>query len=123
MVAFLQASDDQYVGSTRTRRASGHSHFDAASAELAEKKRVKFRLGSGVQNRSAKLDRKAFATQASSLLLTAPNENAKAKRFYKKKTKEIDIETIAFTDEARKPRFLEEDAYSHLSNSINKQDD
>lgn len=123
--AFLQAADDQYIASSsRTRRASGHSHFDAASAELAEKKRIKFRLGSGTSNKIAKLGRKAFGNQTAALLLTMPSDtDANAKRFKKKKDKAIEIETIALTDEARKPPFLEEEAYDPLNNKISTQED
>lgn len=121
--AFLQAEDDQYLSGSRSRKASGHSHFDAASVELAEKKRIKFRLGSGASNKISKLDRKVFGNQASALLLTMPSESVHSKRFKKKKEKKIEIETVEFTDEARKPPFLEEIAYNPLNNNIDKQDD
>lgn len=114
-LAALCAADDQNAISSKTIRSSAYSHFDTVSAEMADKKRIKFRLGAaGTNMKVGKSDRQAFSSQAAALLLGAQLlEYSKTKHLQKKN--EISVETVAITDEARQPLFLQEVVYNPLS--------
>lgn len=113
----LCAADDQNVSPSKNRRASAYSHFDSASTEMADKKRVKFRLGAARMNmKIGKVDRHTFSSQAAAVLLGAQlHENLSAKHLKKTNVNNISVETVEITDEARQPLFLQEVVYNPLS--------
>jgi hypothetical protein len=111
----LCASDEQNISSLKTRRSSSYSHFDSASTEMADKKRVKFRLGASSLNmKVSKVDRQAFSSQAAALLLGAHLLEQSQVKHLKKKN-DISVEAVEITDEARQPLFLQEVVYNPLS--------